>query len=267
MIMIKKHSLRISINLLILILLISSCKEDNILNKMVLSEVIFADSNIKYLFHYNSQGSIEKFEIYYEEELVQYYYYSYSRNAIDKVVKYEKSGSDFISPVSELYIYDSKARLIEKLISVNNSTYSTSIVWLENRISKLLYYTETKTLSSYDELYYDLKGNITKVYNYKINSNHEYLDKVIEYSHDSEINPLHEIAFPTWTFFGNLGETTSVNNITRTTEKQNIDSDPYKVIDINYTYNNSGFPTNKMITTRIGSTILSSKIEFIYKII
>ncbi|MFN7609562.1 MAG: hypothetical protein ACK5QX_01290, partial [bacterium] len=104
-----------------------------------MSEVIFADSNIKYLFHYNSQGSIEKFEIYYEEELVQYYYYSYSRNAIDKVVKYEKSGSDFISPVSELYIYDSKARLIEKLISVNNSTYSTSIVWLENRISKLLY--------------------------------------------------------------------------------------------------------------------------------
>ncbi len=258
--------------LIIILITAASCNDDHFLNKLVLDKVVYHE-NIDQIgqFKYNSNGTVQRYEYYFDNNKDEYLDYLYSNGKLSAKNYYHKlsntDNSPYLLTQTQLFTYSPNGEIAKAYLDTENVSYVYSFVWSNGEIVKIevSYHSESSATESTYEMQYDVNGNVIKRLFYTANEDNTLtLDYIVEYEYDNKINPLFESNDPI-DLLSSTPNNISPNNVVKMVQRSSEDSEPYYIEEIEYIYNEFDLPVEKTESIIMDGQESGSTIKFFYK--
>jgi hypothetical protein len=194
-------------------------------------------------YSYNNENQLSMTEVYYDDNLL---------SSSWEIVQAANNRTEWVTPENTPRTsYKSYGYKDGKLFSVSNYRKNGYLEYSElgydnnGKVSRRSYFLENK-ISAYFDYLYDERGNMIKTSRFWVPvSGEDILSYTYEYEYDDKPNPF--IAFKRLIVPGLNGIYTNENNIVKEiyTLVGEYESLVFRVTDINYEYNDMGYPVKK----------------------
>jgi hypothetical protein len=256
----------------LLLLSLLSCKDDDLLNKLVLDKIVYHE-NVDQVgqFKYYSHGSIQQYQYYFDNKKIDYTNYLYKNGRLISKEFYTKLNNSADSPYvltnTTLFTYYQTGEIarayLERTLSETTDVYK--YTWRNGNATKVeIVYDSTPSTQSIYEMQYDANGNVIKRLHFIVDNDVPTLDFVIEYEYDNKINPLFELHEPI-DLLTDTPKNISPNNVVKSVQRLTEDGEAYSTTEIEYTYNEFDLPVEKIEFTNLNGQESESIVKFLYK--
>ncbi len=253
-----------------LLLILSSCKDDDFLNKLVLDKIVYHE-NVDQIgqFKYNSDGKIQQYQDFFNNKQTSYIDYKYSDGSLKERDYFStySGGDSFIQTQSQLFSYTANGELHKAYVddSAQDVSEIYTYTWVDGNVSKVEIASQgSSRLEKFYEMQYDANGNVVKRLFYVLEDDSFILYYILEYEYDNKINPLFALGEPI-DLLTSIPNNISPNNVIKILQRVNEDKDPYAITEMEYTYNEFDLPVTKKETINLFNQLSETNTKYFYK--